>query len=108
MQREAEVADLKTKVAEVMALVPSTSGFGSICTDSPPHFSSAFAMVYMPPSHAPQSVGGLAPMAHFSQSNGGSGGGGQSPPSPPNSPSELALSKSNLNPHASDYQPKNC
>lgn len=69
IQKDAEIADLKTKVAEVMALVPSTSGFGSICTDSLPHFSAAFTS--------------------------------QNPTA-----SSVVLTKSNLNPNASDYQPK--
>lgn len=70
MQKDVEIADLKTKVAEVMALVPSTSGFGSICTDSLPHFSAAFT----------------------SQN--------------PTAASSVVLTKSSLNPNASDYQPK--
>ena len=41
IQRDMQITELKSKVAEVMALVPST-GFGSICTDSPPHFSASF------------------------------------------------------------------
>jgi hypothetical protein len=69
LTKDGEINDLQTKVAEVMALVPSTSGFGAMCTDTPPHFSAAFT------SHNMMGSG-------------------------------VVLSKSNLNPNASDYQPK--
>lgn len=71
LQKEAEIADLKTKVAEVMALVPTASGYGNLSTDSPPHFSAAFTSNSMTMTSDP-----------------------------------VIISKSNLNPNASDYQPK--
>ncbi|KAI0207593.1 Macoilin [Lamellibrachia satsuma] len=42
LQKNAEISDLKAQIAEVLALMPTTTNFTTISTDSSPHFSSKF------------------------------------------------------------------
>lgn len=42
-QKEADINELKSKIAEVMALVPSSTTFSTPGSASPPHFSAPFA-----------------------------------------------------------------
>ena len=96
--RDLEIAELKSKIAEVMALVPAS--FANVVSPpSPqsamvsPHFSESFT-VTPPPSLS---------MAGASGGSGGGGGAGDPSDHQQQQDNMVAAASSNLNPNASEY-----
>lgn len=98
LQKDSQIANLESKIAEVMAVMPASSSFTPpVSSTNSPHFSATFTSP-TPPPMVMEALGlnnrGSSPQQH------------QVTP-PPTSQEELdVLVKSSLNPNASDYTPK--
>ncbi len=93
MRRELESDDYKSKIAELMAVNPSTTSFTTTqCCDTSPRFMNNFSPAPQMPMLPPGAALGLQHMVGGHM--GGHGGGHE------------LLAKSSLNPNACDYTPK--
>jgi hypothetical protein len=90
LQKDAQIANLESKIAEVMAVLPASSSFTPpVSTTNNPHFSATFTSPTPPP------LGSVSLRDEVPR-----------PSSSPADEHEVLVTSSSLNPNASDYTPK--